>query len=76
MNPSRGSDRITPAALACVAASAAHLWHQPLWPLLAYALCALMAMFGLLLGGSLGLTAPGFSLGGSRPVRCVHAPSC
>jgi len=40
MNPSRGTDRITPAALACVAASAVHLWHQALWPLWAYALCA------------------------------------
>ena len=46
MNPSRGSDRITPAALACVAASAAHLWHQPLWPPWAYALCAVLALLG------------------------------
>ena len=44
MNPNRGSDRITPAALACVAASAAHLWHQPLWPLWTYVLCAGMAL--------------------------------
>ena len=59
MNPSRGSDRITPAALACVAASAAHLWHQPLWPLWAYALCALMALFGLLAGARLIKPGPG-----------------
>jgi len=44
MNPNRGSDRITPAALACVAASAAHLWHQPLWPLWAYAICAALGL--------------------------------
>jgi len=59
MNPNRGSDRITPAALACVAASAAHLWHQPLWPLWAYALCAGMAMLGLLLGARLLKRWPG-----------------
>ena len=44
MNPNRGQDRITPAALACVAASAAHLWHQPLWPLWAYAICAALGL--------------------------------
>ena len=59
MNPNRGSDRITPAALACVAASAAHLWHQPLWPLWTYALCAGMALVGLLWGGRLLKRWPG-----------------
>ena len=59
MNPSRGTDRITPAALACVAASAAHLWHQPLWPIWAYAMCALMALVALLWGGRLLKRWPG-----------------
>ena len=49
MNPNRGNDRMTPAALACVAGSAAHLWHPALWPLWAYALCAVAALAWLLL---------------------------
>ena len=43
MTPSRGHDRITPACLACIWATACHLWHEPLWPLWAYALCAMPA---------------------------------
>ncbi|NBY06164.1 MAG: DUF4131 domain-containing protein [Betaproteobacteria bacterium] len=35
----RRPDPITPACLACVLATAAHLWHAPLWPLWAYGLC-------------------------------------
>ena len=51
MNPNRGKDRITPAALACVAATACHLWHQPLWASAAYVACGLAALCCVWLGG-------------------------
>ncbi len=43
MSIRRGPDRITPACLACVLATAAHLWHAPLWPWWAYGLCLMPA---------------------------------
>ena len=51
MNPNRGKDRITPAALACVAATACHLWHQPLWASAADVACGLAALCCVWLGG-------------------------